>query len=379
MNSDDRAIPAHAIQPASVSLRGFRMLRSVCSSLLCASLAWAGSALAAPPPVEVFAAVVEPKPFVDRIEALGTLRANESITLTATVTDTISALHFDDGDRVQAGAVLVEMNHTEEEALLQEARVTAAEAKRQYQRVKSLESSGTAAKSQLDERLREWEAAQARVSAIESRLADRMLRAPFAGVVGFRNVSLGSLVAPGDPITTLDDDSVMKLDMAVPAGFLSVLKPGLRVEAITSAYGDRVFRGEVASVGSRVDPVTRTVTVRARVPNPDRALRPGMLLQTVLLNNARQSLAVPEQALLAEGEKHFVLLVDEAGKAVKRAIRTGTRRPGEVEVLEGLARGDKVVTEGAIKLRPGQTVKVIGMSDGDRPRSELLKTGSAKP
>ncbi len=291
----------HAVDPMPVRSR-------VC--LL--TLLLLGPTLASPasPPTEVFAAVVEPQRFVDRIEALGTLRANESVSLTASVTDIISEIDFDDGDRVDANKVLVRMNSAEEEALLDEARVTAAEARRQYQRIKSLESTGTAAKSQLDERLREWEAAQARLRAIESQVADRVVRAPFSGVVGLRNISVGALVEPGDLITTLDDDSLMKLDMPVPETFLHVLKPGLAIEATTRAYGDRVFRGEVRSVGSRVDPVTRSVTVRAVLPNPDRLLKPGMLMNAVLLRNERQSLAVPEQALLAEGEKHFVLTIE---------------------------------------------------------------------
>ena len=346
--------------------------------LTAALLLAAGSSLGAAPPVEVFAATVAPRPFVDRIEALGTLRANESVSLTASVTDTISAIRFDDGDRVAAGDVLVEMTSTEEAALLDEARVTAAEARRQYQRIKSLEATGTAAKSQLDERLREWEAARARLAAIESRLADRTLRAPFAGVVGLRNISLGALVEPGDLITTLDDDTLMKLDMAVPATFLSVLVPGLSIEGTTRAYGERVFRGEVRSIGSRVDPVTRSVTVRAVLPNDERLLKPGMLMQVALLRNPRQSLAVPEQALLAEGERHFVLMVDD-GTAVKREVTIGARTPGLVEILAGLEAGEQVITEGAIKLRPGQAVAVKALDDGSRPRSELLKTGTARP
>lgn len=370
------------LQRACDSLRGGFMnirLRSFGATLF--ALLMVGSVEAAPSPTGVFAAEVVAKPFVDRIEALGTLRANESVALTANVTDTISAIHFEDGDRVEAGKVLVEMNSGEETALLEEARVTAAEAQRQYQRIKSLESSGTAAKSQLDERLRQWEAARARVGAIESRLADRRLRAPFRGVLGLRNVSLGALVEPGDLITTLDDDSVMKLDMTVPATYLSALTPGLVIEGTTSAYGERVFRGKVSSIDSRVDPVTRSVTVRAMVPNDDRLLRPGMLMQAALLTNERRSLAVPEQTLLAEGDKHFVLVVDEAdgNKAVKRQVTIGVRRPGEVEIVAGLSAGEKVITDGAIKLRPGQPVTIIGMQDGSRPRSELLKTRTAKP
>lgn len=338
-----------------------------------------GASSAAPPPVDVFAAVVRPQPFVDRIEALGTLRANESVTLTATVSDTVSAIRFEDGDRVAAGTVLVELTSTEEAALLEEARVTAAEARRQYKRIRSLESSGTAAKSQLDERLREWEAARARLGAIESRLADRLIRAPFAGVVGLRNISLGALVEPGDPITTLDDDTVMKLDMPVPATFLGVLEPGMPIEATTRAYGDRVFRGQVRSIDSRVDPVTRSVTVRAVLSNDDRALKPGMLMQAALLNNRRQSLAVPEQALLAEGTRHFVLVIGDDGTAEKREVRIGARIPGRVEILDGLRAGERVVSEGAVKLRPGQPVNVLLEDDGSRPRSELLRTGAARP
>ncbi len=347
------------------------------------AVSWLGQGFAAPapPPVEVFVALVAPQQFVDRIEALGTLRANESVALTATVTETISEIHFDDGDRVAANKILVQMSSAEEQALLEEARVTAAEARRQYERVKSLESSGTAAKSQLDERLREWEAGRARVAAIESRLADRVVRAPFSGVVGLRNISVGALVEPGDVITTLDDDSRMKLDMPVPETYLHVLRPGLAIEATTRAYGERMFRGEVRSVGSRVDPVTRSVTVRAVLPNPDRLLKPGMLMSAALLRNPRQSLAIPEQALLAEGEKHFVLAVEsqDGNHAQKRAVHIGARKPGVVEILDGLRAGDRVITEGAIKLRSGQSVKIIAIDDGSRPRSELLKTGSAKP
>lgn len=378
LDSDDDGVPEHAIGLASDSLQGILMLNVLRVLLAAAALLPATGVVAAPPPTEVYAAVVEPKAFVDRIEALGTLRANESVSLTASVTDTVTAIHFDDGDRVETGKVLVEMNNAEEAALLQEARVTASEAERQYQRIKSLESAGTAAKSLLDERLREWEAARARLGAVESRLADRLVRAPFAGVVGFRNVSLGALVTPGDLITTLDDDSLMKLDMQVPATFLDVLKPGLEIEGTTSAYGDRVFRGEVRNVGSRVDPVTRSVTVRAVLPNEDRLLKPGMLIQVALLKNPRRGLAIPEQALLAEGEKHFVLVVDESdgGKAVKQQVTIGARRPGAVEILDGLAAGDKVITDGAIKLRPGQPVEIIGMVDGTQPRSEMLKAGS---
>lgn len=205
--------------------------------------------------------------FIDRVEALGTLKANDSVALTAAVTETVTRIHFDDGDRVRVQQVLVEMSSAEELALLQEAQATVAEAQRQHRRVKSLEAQGTAAISLLDQGHREWETARARLAAIESRLADRLVKAPFAGVVGLRNLSVGALVEPGDLLTTLDDDSVMKLEIPVPSTYLATLRPNLTIIARARAYGSREFRGEVKSIDSRVDPVTRSILVWAVLPN----------------------------------------------------------------------------------------------------------------
>lgn len=313
---------------------------------------------AAPAPVTL--AEVRLERFVDRVEALGTLRANEMVVLTANVTEQVTALHFDDGKRVQAGALLVELTNAEENAALQEARAAEEEAKAQYERVKPLAAQGSAAKSAYDERLREWEIAKARLAAAQSRLEDRLVKAPFAGVVGLRNISIGALVRPGDVITTLDDDSVMKLEFHVPATYLETLRPGLEIVARARAYEDRDFRGQVRSVDSRVDPVTRSVIARAEIPNPDRALRPGMLMSVDLLKKPRDALVIPESAVVPSGRKTFVFRVDEAGgKAQRREVRLGSRREGEVEVLDGLAAGDRVVSHGTQRVRDGQPFTVV--------------------
>jgi len=309
----------------------------------------------------------------DRIEALGTLRANESVELTASVTETVTAINFDDGDRVKAGQVLVQMTNDEEQAQLREARVTVDEAKRQYERIKSLRAQQSASESQLDEQQRVWEANRARLAAIESRLADRLIRAPFAGVVGLRNVSIGALVEPGDVITTLDDDSLMKLDFSVPAVYLAALEPGMSVTAITRVWQGQRFEGRVKSIDSRVDPVTRTVIVRALLPNPDRALRPGMLMQVELLGQQRESIVIPEECLVAQGLKQFVFVVNPEDNTVeRREISIGARRPGEVEVTKGLAANELVVTDGTLKLRAGAKVSIRARDDGTTPLHQLL-------
>jgi membrane fusion protein (multidrug efflux system) len=344
----------------------------ICLGLLSAPLS------AAPPkqaskPVPVIASEVRSGPFVDRVEALGTLKANESVDVTANVTETVSAIHFDDGERVEQGKVLVEMTSAEEHALLEEARARVAEAERQYDRVKSLVAQRSASESLLDERKRDLDTARALLVAIESRLADRLVKAPFAGVLGLRNISPGALVEPGDLITTLDDDRVMKLDFAVPSVFLPDLAPGLGIAAKARAYGDRRFEGEIRSIDSRVDPVTRSIQVRALIPNPDRTLKPGVLMQVELLRNPRQALVVPESALLHQGQEHFVMMVSDGGTAQRRQVRIGARRPGEVEIIEGLRAGEKVITHGNDEVRPGQQIAVRAVDDGTRSLQEMLE------
>ena len=323
---------------------------------------WAAKPGGTPSATPVVVAETRVQPLSERVEALGTLQANESVAITSQVTETISVVHFDDGQRVRAGDPLVEMTSAEEHALLEEARVRAREAERQYDRVKSLVAQRSASESLLDERQRDLDTARALLAAIESRVADRFIKAPFDGVLGLRNVSPGALVEPGDRITTLDDDRLMKLDFSVPSVHLASLQPGLGIEATSSAFGARLFKGVVRGIDSRIDPVTRSVRVRAILPNPDFRLKPGLLMRVVLMLDPREALTVPEAAILHRGQEHFVMRVSEgeAGLMAERIqIRIGTRLPGWVEVRDGLEPEDRVVTEGQEKIRPGQPIRLV--------------------
>jgi membrane fusion protein (multidrug efflux system) len=191
---------------------------------------------------------------------------------------------------------------------------------------------------------------------VRAQLSDRVITAPFDGILGLRQVSPGTLVTPGTPIATLDDISVIKLDFTVPERYLAVLQAGQDVAARSETYPDREFAGRIASVDSRVDPVTRSVTVRAEVPNAERLLRPGMLMSLDVFLAPRQAIVVPEIAVLQVGADAFVYRV-KADQTVERAkVELGSRREGEVEVRAGLAGGDRVVTEGTVKLREGVSV-----------------------
>ena len=214
-------------------------------------------------PVTVLAEPVQRQSIAESVEALGTARARESVTLTANLTDTVRRVNFQDGDFVEAGAVLVELTNEEEQAQLEEARAGLEEAQRQLTRLEDLGQRGIAAASDVDEARAAAEAAQARLNTILARLRDRVIRAPFGGLLGFREVSTGTLVTPGTTITTLDDISEIKLDFTVPETALGLLRTGGTIYARSAAWGDREFAGTIDTVGSRVDPVTRAATVRA--------------------------------------------------------------------------------------------------------------------
>ena len=306
--------------------------------------------------------------FTDGLQAIGTAQARESIVLTPKVADTIRALRFDSGDRVRQGQILVEMSSVEQAAALAEARAANQAAQEELRRYQELYNRGFASQARLDTVQAAADAAQARLNAGNSRIADRTIRAPFAGVVGLRTASPGQFMRPGDQIGTLDDVSEIKLDFDVPETQLARVAAGVEIVARTAAYADRTFAGTVAHVDSRVDPATRTVRVRAMLPNSDEALRPGMLMTVEVRSNPRQALAIPEIAILDQIDGAYVYRVAAGEGGVQRAelvrIRTGQRSGGMAEVLEGLSAGDQVVTEGLQSVRPGQPVQLGDAQNG---------------
>jgi membrane fusion protein (multidrug efflux system) len=325
----------------------------------------------------VLAAATSMHTFTDGLQALGSAQARESIVLTPKVADTIRALRFDSGDRVRRGQVLVEMSSVEQAADMAEARASNDAAQEELRRYQELYERGFASQARLDTVRAAADASEARLNAGGSRIADRTIRAPFAGVVGLRTASPGQFMRPGDQIGTLDDVSEIKLDFDVPETQLARVTQGVEIIARTAAYPDRVFNGRIANVDSRIDPTTRTVRVRAMLPNADEALRPGMLLTVEVRSNPRQALAIPEIAILDQADGAFVyrVVAREGGQAVDLVrIRTGQRAGGMAEVLEGLAAGDRVITEGVQSVRPGQPVQLgEPPAQGDASQSLQLR------
>ena len=331
---------------------------------------WAGRA---PIPVVVATAVMDE--FVDSIEAIGTALANESIIVKSKITESVVSVNFADGQVVEKGDVLVELMNFEARADLDEAHATLREAEKQYERASNLVKRGSATQSSLDTTVSARERAEARVMALEARLENHRIVAPFAGILGFRMISPGSVIGPADEVTTLDDISIIKLDFSVPETYLGALKNGLDVTAHAAAYPDQVFKGKITAIDTRVDVVTRAIKIRAELSNASGLLKPGMLLTTTILKNRRQSMKIPETALVPVLKDVFVFVTKKGERGVtveRKAITIGVRRIGHVEVLSGLKAGDQIVVEGTNRVRPGSVVRVVG-DEEKKAAPELAK------
>ncbi|HMB58681.1 MAG TPA: efflux RND transporter periplasmic adaptor subunit [Xanthomonadales bacterium] len=322
------------------------------------SPAWAQS----PASVAIPGVIVEKvqlRSFPLSAEALGNARANESIEVRAEITAAITAIRFAEGELVEQGTVLVELENAEQLADLAAAKAALVESSSQLNRSEELFKSKLVSASQMEQLRAKQEADLAAVHAAESRLEQTIIRAPFNGRLGLRRVSLGSVVDTDTVITTLDDSSRIKLDFDVPEVFIASLEPGLGVSARSAAWPEARFEGVVSTIDTRVDPISRTIAVRAILPNAEGRLRPGMFLTVSLLKEDVQSLVIPEEAIVPERSKQFVFVVGENDVAEMREVKTGRRRPGEIEILQGLEEGERVITEGSIKTRDGQTVRII--------------------
>lgn len=335
-----------------------------------------------PPPVpSVIVEEARKEKIFDTIEALGNLRANETVNLNALVTEKVTAIKFEDGQRVKAGDILVEMTSAEESALLNEEQSRVDEALRQVNRIKPLIEQGAASTATLDAQQREYKTAKSRLEAIRSKMADRIITAPFDGILGLRNISVGTLLQPGMIITTLDDDSVMKLDFDVPSVFLSSIKEALPIKVSTKAFAGKYFEGLVSSVDSQINPVTRSFKVRALIPNPDLTLKPGLLMIVELLKNERMAVMVSEESVLMEGDKTFVFVAEPEGEkmvASKRKVTIGLRQPGRIEIMQGLAEGEKVIAHGIMRLNDGAEIAIRANRKPGEDLKDILKPAPEK-
>ena len=307
-------------------------------------------------PVPVVVAAVAEEPWTDHVRALGTVRAREAVTVTAKVSETVQRVHFQSGQEVARGAPLVTLSGQQQQAALASAQAALKEAEQLYARQSTLAGQQLIARASLDTQRAARDAARAQVAQIRANLSDRVIRAPFAGVLGIRQVSPGALVTPGTVIATLDAIDRVYVDFPVPETELADVSPGQPLVGRVGTYGDRSFDGKVETVSARLDAGSRAATVRGDFANDDRALKPGMLVQVALARDTRQALVVPEIAVQQVGTETFVWRVKPDMTVEKVDVEVGGRVPGKVMLASGIKAGDRIVVEGTGKVQPGSTV-----------------------
>lgn len=314
-------------------------------------------------PVE--AAAVETGAVSRDVSAVGTLRANESVMIRSEIAGRIAAIHFKEGDAVAENAPLISLDDAELRAQLAESAATVKLSELNFARAQEIFAKKLLSRQNYDETLARLSEARARHNLQQARLAKTRIHAPFSGVLGLRRVSAGDYLKEGDDIVNLEDIRSMKLDFRVPETFLAGIKQEQQVNIQVDAYPGEPFSGQVYAVDPRLDEQTRSVLLRARIPNSDLRLRPGMFARVVLVLESRaEALLIPEQALWPIGDEQFVFRVVD-GKALQTRVQTGQREGGKVEISAGLSAGDTVVAAGQTRLRDGTAVRVIGQPDNN--------------
>lgn len=298
------------------------------------------------------------------VEAVGTTRARQSVEIVPLVSGRVVEIAVSPGQHVAAGDVLVRLDDDIERANLAEAEAQLVEQTRAVERGVKLQSSNSIARATLEQITATKAAADAAVERARRRLADRVIRAPFAGVVGLSDVDLGARIDDDTVVTTLDDLAEIEIQFALPETLYGEVAAGQSISARSAAFPDRVFSGRITQIDSRIDPVSRSFKARALVPNPEDVLPSGMFMSLTLVLAETDALVVPEEAIMVQAAETFVFVVED-GHVRRRIVTTGQRRDGVVAVTSGLTPGEAVVIRGLQRIRDGAAVKVLGGDKGD--------------
>jgi len=329
-----------------------------------------------PPPVSVEAVPARVGNVVVDAEVVGTLLANESVMIRPEVTGRIDQILFTEGQTVKKGTTLVTLDAGDLRAQLAQSESAARLAKLNYERLKSLREKQLVSQQAYDEAAARLIEAEAKEKLDRVRLAKAVLRAPFTGMLGVRRVSPGDYVAPGQDIVNLESIDPLKVEMRLPETYARDLSPGKAIRVRVDAFPGETYDGEIYVIDPRVDVTTRTLLLRARIPNKENKLRPGMFASAVIeLARRENAVLVPEQALVPSGQDQFVFRIVD-GKATRTKVQVGVRRKGDVEILAGVQPQEMIVTAGHQKLRDGQAVAVEAAA---APASAVPGTSAGKP
>ncbi|MGH6865976.1 MAG: efflux RND transporter periplasmic adaptor subunit [Methyloceanibacter sp.] len=344
------------------------MTRKVCGGLLAAwplaaAIAICSSASIAddekPSAVPVEVARVVAAPLSEQVTAVGTLLSDESVTVSSEIPGRLKQIHFEEGQPVEKGQPLFTLDESVYQAQLADAEAKLKLSEQTYKRTSQLFTNKYATAQSADEAVSNLAVNKAAVELARVQLEKARIVAPFSGIVGLRHVSVGEYITSGQALVNLEAIDPVKADFRVPEKFLPAIRVGQTIRIRVDAFPDANFEGNVYAIDPRLDVAGRSLLVRAKVPNTDKRLRPGLFARvTVLLQLKEDALSVPEQAIVPQGDSQFVFKVVD-GKAKMTRVTIGTRREGRVEIIEGLDSGDQVVTAGQLKIRDGSAVSIV--------------------
>ena len=325
-----------------------------------------GPAAAAPsaggmPMMKVIAVAAVRQPVQETLALVGSIIANEQVEVKAESEGFVETIRFQEGQPVKKGELLVTLDETKLQAALEEAEASLKLSRQTHERQKELLGAHLVSQQEFDQSSSRLAADEAAVAGRRRQLKEARVSAPFGGIVGARQVSPGQLVNRSTTLTWLVDLDPVKVEFNVPERFLSQVQTGQSIDVTVAAWPGRQFRGKVFFVAPFVEPVSRTILVKAEIPNGEALLKPGMFANLQLTLQIRDNaVVIPEAALsqILDGDRALVMVVDAQAKVALRPIKVGVRLPGRVEVREGLEGGEKVVVEGLQKIAPGMTVEL---------------------
>lgn len=309
--------------------------------------------------VTVESMVVTPSPLESTVDAVGTVLADASAVLRTEVPGQIVEQHFEEGQQVRRGDALFSIEATIFEAEFNEAKANLEQSEAEFTRAQELVNSQLVSATEYDTARANYNVAVARLRSAESRLSKTVIRAPFDGYTGLRRINIGDYATVGQELVNVVRLDPLRVDFSVPETLLARVRPGQRIDVTVGAFRDEVFEGVVTAIDPQIDVTGHSMSVRARLPNPELKLRPGLFAQVaVSLAVNPNALMVPEQAIWPIGNDKIIYVVAD-GVANQRTVEIGDRKPGWVEVASGLEAGDEIVVAGQMKLFPGVAVRTI--------------------
>ena len=332
------------------------------------------------PAVSVSSSEVEAQQWASTLNAVGSLVAVRGADLTAEMDGTVTSIDFESGQTVSEGDQLLSLESVAERSELARLKAQAKLAEIEVERRAALFKRGTISKSEYDTAIAETEVAKAAADAQQGRVNLKTLRAPFAGELGIRRVSVGQYLRAGDAIVTLQALDPIELDFSLPEKQLGKVQPGDTVTIVVDALGNRQFTGEVIAVEPKIDPATRNFDLRARLSNPEKLLKPGLYAKvSVDLNVPRAVLVLPRTAIqyTSYGDSVYAIRPQEEGnkegdlEVIQRFVTLGEARGDYIEIIDGLEAGDEVASSGLLKLRSGQPVMI---ENALKPQAKLAPT-----